>query len=247
MFSCLIQLAKRVLFLGIGKIPLAKLIPAHPVDCIPKAHPELRWSVVEQEFADEDEVKEWIIKNALGTRNLTQADWMMLMGALYKMRKKKHGGTGANQHTRLESAQNGHIPNDEPTRISEQIAKELGVGKETVKRAERFVDGLEAADKVVPGFKEDVLTGKVKVQKGEVAELRRQNPEEIKKSVEAIKDRKGKPRTRPFSAPVHELRGKEIFSCAGEYRDTTQMKSAETPTEYRVPALRIKNANSGYI
>ena len=39
-------------------------------------------------------------------------------------------------------------------------------------------------------------------------------PEEIKKSVEAIKDRKGKPRTRPFSAPALELRGKENFFCA---------------------------------
>lgn len=168
------------------------LVDGHHRVKILKAHPELRWSVVEQEFADEDEVKEWIIKNALGTRNLTQADWMMLMSALYKMRKKKHGGTGANQHTKEQSAQNEHTAEKEPSRISEQIAKELGVARETVKRAEWFADGLDAADKVIPGFKDDVLTGAVKAQKQEVAAMRKQTPEEIKAAVQTIKDRKGK-------------------------------------------------------
>lgn len=81
------------------------------------------------------------------------------------MRKKKHGGNRGNQFTVVASAQNEHMAKEEPSRISEQLAKELGVGRETVKRAEQFVDGLDAADAIVPGFKDDVLTGAVKAQR----------------------------------------------------------------------------------
>ena len=68
------------------------LVDGHHRLKILKAHPELRWSVVEQEFADEDEVKEWIIKNALGTRNLTEMQQTELTGRLHIMRKNKRGG-----------------------------------------------------------------------------------------------------------------------------------------------------------
>ena len=170
------------------------LVDGHHRVRILKAHPELKWSVVEQDFTDDDEVREWIIKNALGTRNLTEADYTALMGTLYKMRKKKHGGNRGNQFTVVASAQNEHMAK-EHSRISEQLAKELGVGRETVKRAEQFVDGLDAAEAVVPGFKDAVLTGEVKAQKQEVAAMRKQTPEEIKASVQTIKDRKGKRNT----------------------------------------------------
>lgn len=199
------------------------LVDGHHRLRILKAHPELKWSVVEQDFTDEDEVKEWIIKNALGTRNLTEADYTVLMGTLYKMRKKKHGGDRGNQHTKAASAQNGHMAKEEPTRLSEQIAKELGVGKETVKRAEQFVDGLDAAEAVVPGFKDAVLTGEVKAQKQEVAAMRKQTPDEIKKSVQDIKDRKGK---KKVSDKAAFARIKEIDALASGIT-TTQYGLAE--------------------
>lgn len=50
-----------------------------------KAHPELGWTFVEQEFADEDDVKEWIIKNALGTRNLTEIQFTLLTSQLLSL------------------------------------------------------------------------------------------------------------------------------------------------------------------
>ena len=199
------------------------LVDGHHRLRILKAHPELKWSVVEQDFTDEDEVKEWIIKNALGTRNLTEADYTVLMGTLYKMRKKKHGNNAMRgDGGKYLSAQNGHT-GKEPTRLSEQIAKELGVGKETVKRAEQFVDGLDAADAVVPGFKDAVLTGEVKAQKQEVAAMRKQTPDEIKKSVQDIKDRKGK---KKVSDKAAFARIKEIDALASGIT-TTQYGLAE--------------------
>ena len=71
------QLEENMLKDGRARNPLVTwkghdiLLDGHNRMRILKAHPDLGWSFVEQEFEDENEVKEWIIKNALGTRNLT--------------------------------------------------------------------------------------------------------------------------------------------------------------------------------
>ena len=191
------------------------LVDGHHRLRILKAHPELKWSVVEQDFTDDDEVKEWIIKNALGTRNLTEMQITDLRGRLYKARKNRHGGD------RKSSSEN---PNLKPKgRVTEQIAAELGINRDTVMTAANFVDGLDAAEAVVPGFKDAVLTGEVKAQKQEVAAMRKQTPDEIKKSVQDIKDRKGKKKQSDKAAFA---RIKEIDALASGIT-TTQYGLAE--------------------
>lgn len=185
------------------------LVDGHNRLRVLKAHPELGWTFIEQEFDDEDDVKDWIIRNALGTRNLTEADYTILMSTLYKMRKKKHGGDrgvtkDASTGRFTASTQNGNMR--ENKRVSEQLAEELGVAKNTIIRAERFADGLEAADKVVPGFKDDVRTGKVKAQKSEIAAMRKQTPEQIEESVAEIEERKSKKRKPTDKALFEKIR-----------------------------------------
>lgn len=51
------------------------------------------------------------------------------------------------------SAQSEHTAK-ESMRTSEAVAKAHGIGKESVKRAEHFAHGLDAADTVSPGFKD---------------------------------------------------------------------------------------------
>lgn len=167
------------------------LVDGHHRLKILKAHPELKWSVVEQDFTDEDEVKEWIIKNALGTRNLTEVQITVLRGRLVKAVKGHRRATA-------ERGADGKFHKSEKTTsgdVAANIAKDLGINRDTVFKAENFVDGLDAAEAVVPGFKDAVLTGEVKAQKQEVAAMRKQTPDEIKKSVETIKERKGKRNT----------------------------------------------------
>lgn len=135
-----------------------------------------------QDFTDGDEVKEWIIKNALGTRNLTEMQITDLRGRLKKARKNRKGyGRERDESGRYRKSQN-----DTYGDVAESIAKELGLARATINRAEEFVDGLDAAEAVVPGFRDDVLTGAVKAQKQEVAAMRKQTPDEIKKSVQSI-------------------------------------------------------------
>lgn len=191
------QLEENMVAEGRARNPLVLwhgiLVDGHHRMRILKAHPEIKWSFVEQDFSDEDEAKEWIIKNALGTRNLTEMQITELRGRLYKARKKRVGEHKGNQYTRTECSEKPNIPKPQG-RVSEQIAAELGINPDTVMTSSNFVDGLDAAESVVPGFRDDVLTGVVKAQKGEIAAMRKQTPEEIKKAVDSIKERKKKKR-----------------------------------------------------
>lgn len=164
------------------------LVDGHHRLRIIKAHPEIPYSITEQEFEDEQEVTEWIIKTALGTRNLTDVQITELRGRLVKAQKGKKGNRGERDSAgRFQKGQN-----DASGDVAQIVADKLGIARKTVQRAENFVDGLDKADSVVPGFKDGVLTGAIKAQKGEVAKMRKQTPEEIKKSVKEIEERKSK-------------------------------------------------------
>lgn len=253
------QLEENILKEGRARNPLVVwkdhgiLVDGHHRLRILKANPSIEYSVIEQAFADEDEVKEWIIKNALGTRNLTEADYTMLMATLYKMRKKKAGAPKGNSNASKQCTQNGDIVSGPPKRVSEQLAEELGVAKNTIIRAERFADGLEAADKVVPGFKGEVLSGKVKVQKGEVAELRKQTPDEIKKSVETIKERKSKrnPSDKDITKKIREMDAVMSGVSTPQYGLAELIREIDTATDSFIATLsatlrRRKNVIASY-
>ena len=58
------------------------LVDGHHRLRILKAHPEIPYTVIEQEFDDADAVSDWIMSNALGTRNLTEQDQTIIIGKL---------------------------------------------------------------------------------------------------------------------------------------------------------------------
>lgn len=61
-------------------------------------------------FTNTEEVKDWIITNQLGRRNLTDSLREYFRGKLYESRKKREGGSGINQYTKVELAQNDLVP-----------------------------------------------------------------------------------------------------------------------------------------
>lgn len=246
------QLEENVLKEGGARNPLVVwkgrgiLVDGHHRLRILKAHPEIKYSVIEQEFEDEDEVKEWIIKNALGTRNLTEMQSTELRGRLYNMRKSKRGGF------KKSTPQNGELKGR--TRgVSEQIANELGVSHHAIETAGNFVDGLDAAEAVVPGFKDAVLTGEVKAQKQEVAAMRKQTPDEIKKSVETIKDRKGKrnPSDKDIAKKIREMDAVMSGVSTPQYGLAELIREIDTATNSFIATLsatlrRRKNVIDSY-
>lgn len=79
-------------------------------------------------------------RNQLGRRNLTDEQRTVLIGKMYEARKRTEAFKG-NQYS-SGGAQNEH--KQKTGRTAEQIATELGIGKETVKRAEKFAKGVDA-------------------------------------------------------------------------------------------------------
>ena len=86
---------------------------------------EYEFKTQELRFGNRDDVKEWIIKNQLGRRNLSPDDFRSLLGMLYNSRKKE-------AHRPEKRGQSEPV---NPQRTAEAIATEYGVSPSTVKRA----------------------------------------------------------------------------------------------------------------
>ena len=158
-------------------------------------------SIREIPFADENAATDWMLMNQLGRRNLNEMQIAALRGQLYKTMKKSVGAQVGNRNAEKQCAQNGNIESSEPVRVSEQRAGRLGIGKNTVIRAEQFLDGLNAANAAMPGFKDEVLSGETKAKQSDIANLRKVEPEKMPEAVEEIRHpkttfpsgRRGKP------------------------------------------------------
>lgn len=141
-------------------------------------HPTIPFRTKEMHFADKWEAFEWMYRKQLGRRNLTDEQRTVLIGKMYEARKNTHGGD------RKSSTQNGNL--NEPQRVSDQIAQELGIAKNTVIRAERFSKGIDKLKEVSEEAAEKVLAGGSGVSKKDVMELREAEPEQVKEFAETI-------------------------------------------------------------
>lgn len=146
---------------------------------IVQAHPEIPYKTREMDFPDKWAAFDWMYKKQLGRRNLTDEQRMMVIGKLYEARKQSHGGQISG------SAQNGHS-----LKTAEIIAHELGIGHNTVKRAEKFAQGVDAIRKVDPEVAEKILAGKANISKAEVQSLAKAEPEVVKETAKSIKEGK---------------------------------------------------------
>ena len=90
-------------------------------------------------------------RKQLGRRNLTEEQKTYMIGKMYEGRKNTASFKG-NQYTMSGGAQNA----PKHKRMSEILAEELGVGKDTVKRSEKFAKGVDAIREVSPDAAEKV-------------------------------------------------------------------------------------------
>lgn len=154
---------------------------------IVQAHPEIPYKTREMDFPDRWAAFDWMYKKQLGRRNLTDEQRMMLIGKMYEARKNSLGGNRGNQYAKVASSQNGNMAN---ARVSEQIAQEMGVGKNTVLRAEKFAKGIDAIREADPEVADKILAGKANISKAEVQSLAKAEPEVVKETAKSIKEGK---------------------------------------------------------
>lgn len=101
----------------------------------------IKFKTVSKEFADEAQVKDWILSNQMNRRNMTPAEAALIRGRLYEARKLKQGGDRKSESIRQ---------SDGLISTAEAIAKEQGVSPRTVERDAEFalaVDTLATVDK----------------------------------------------------------------------------------------------------
>lgn len=142
-------------------------------------HPEIPFRIKEMEFADKWAAFDWMYSKQLGRRNLTDEQKTYMIGKMYEARKNTASFRG-NQHT------SGGAQNEHKLRTAEVIAKETGVGRETIKRAEKFAKGIDVLREESPEAADAVLKGESGVAKAEIKELPNKSAEEIKDFAKSV-------------------------------------------------------------
>ena len=161
------------------------IVDGHNRYRILQAHPEIPFQVHEKEFSDRYEVIAWICKNQLGRRNLTPAQRKYLIGKQYEAEKARHGGDRKSDEAKS-SSQNGNLIDSQKTCI--RIANENGIGKNTVIRAEAYAAGIDAAEEVLPGIRQEIFSGDIHPPDKDIMAVARASPEERKALAEQLRN-----------------------------------------------------------
>jgi hypothetical protein len=105
-----------------------------------------------------------------------------------------------------------------------KIAKDFSVGTSTVERAEHYVDGLNAADEVSPGFRDDVRAGKIKAPKTIIREIRNTPEEKRPAAVQAIKEGKiDEAKEIIMNKPKKEIKDETLKKVIDDLYDTNKV------------------------
>ncbi len=187
------------------------LVDGHNRFSICQKH-KLEFPFKKMEFKDDDDARDWMIKNQLGRRNLTLEEQSHLRGLRYN--KEKLQG----KRSDLTSGHFDQKLNTETT--AEVLAKEYGVSPKTIVRDGEFAKGIEVIAKRNPDLKRKVLKGETKISKSEIQKLAK-SPEKIDEVIIQDSEKKGaEPKPTKLSA-------KEVSEIAFEYilKETRPPKS----------------------
>ena len=138
------------------------IVDGHNRFAILKNHPEIKYTMLEKEFGNRYEAIVWICRNQLGRRNLTPEQYKYLIGQRHEAEKRAESFYGnrfalADKSSRI---QNESSYKGERTR--EKIARENNTSVSFVQRAAHFAQGVDAAEEVSPGIKQEILSGSIK-------------------------------------------------------------------------------------
>lgn len=190
------QLAENIISEGVVLMPLivwnGMIVDGHNRYKIVQEHPEIIFTVHEKDFDNRYEALVWICNNQLGRRNLTPIQKKMLVGDRYEAEKMAHGGDRKSEEAKS-SGQNDHLKSASEGATRRRISEETGTSESFVKRASQFSQGATAAEEVSPGFRQEVLSGKVKPTQKEMWAIAKAPPEERKRLIQEVKEAAGAP------------------------------------------------------
>lgn len=202
------QLEENIILDGIFHTPLiiwnGTIIDGHNRYRIAQAHPDIGYCVHEMSFDNRFAALSWICRNQLGRRNLTPQQKKYLIGQQYEAEKNSEQFHG-NQHTLAnESGGDEMYHHQKSRRTRARIADETNTSEAYVQHASRYAKGIDAAEEVLPGIKQEILTGTIKPTEIAIAAVAKAAPEERRQKAEALRrpKRKPKPAARDEPSPV---------------------------------------------
>lgn len=184
----LAQLEENILEEGLVLMPLIvwdnTIVDGHNRYRIAQEHPGIEFRTHEKHFNNRYEALSWICKNQLGRRNLTPMQKKYLIGQRYEAEKNANGGDRRSENAKS-VGQNDPLISPHVTRA--RIAKETKTSESYVKRADQYAKGVDAAEKVLPGIKNDLLLGKFKPKETDVVAVAHASPEERREKAERLR------------------------------------------------------------
>lgn len=217
-----------------------------------RENPEIKWQTRDMAFADKWAAFDWMYRNQLGRRNLTDEQRTYMIGKMYEARKKSHGASDGFRGNKMVSSQNANLPNGRTPRTDEIIGKELGVNHSTVVRAEKFAKGVDALRKLSPESADKVLRGQatekaksalgndveVKVSKQKIAAIAGASPELQQQAAKALEKGEALP---AMTVKKPEKTNSERTAQTPYPSNTTESASKESDSEPR------SDANAEYV
>ena len=150
-----------------------------------------------------------------------------LIGERYHAEKMIHGGDKRSEDAKS-SDKSCHLKNE--SRARKRIAEESGISEGSVQNAFNYAKGVDAAEEVLPGIKNDLLLGKFKPRETDVAAVARASPEERREKAEQLRViPEKKPKADKESARSGTKRRQEVYATIDKsYED---MKDSKRVTE----------------
>jgi len=176
------------------------IIDGHNRWRIIQKYPFLKFTTHEISFSDRYAALAWICKNQLGRRNLTPELRKYLLGKMHEARKTSQGSN--NQYVQAKSEKH-QVDVFHSNDVAKQIATEQGVAYATVQRAAQFAKGVDLAESLVPGMRQEILSGDIKLSNKKAVELLKAAPEKQLAVIEQI--RNGSQSEDEFSTQEHRL------------------------------------------
>jgi hypothetical protein len=121
---------------------------------------DLPYKVKKISFADIDEVKDWMVDNQLGRRNLNPDQLSYYRGIKYLSARQDKGGY-----------KNVLLKGQREFSTSELLAEQFKVSESTIKRDAKFAEGVNIIGKSNPKLKLQILSGVSKVKKTDIQVL----------------------------------------------------------------------------
>jgi ParB-like nuclease domain len=142
---------------------------------------KIDYKIEVKKFEDMDAVKDWMIANQLGKRNMTEEQKSYFRGKQYEMEKIKEGFKG-NQHLKSGGGQNDH-----KQKTNEKLADMHKVSPKTIQRDEKYAKGIDKIMAMDTGLKWEILNRNISVPKNLIEELAEADTDTLKSFISKIK------------------------------------------------------------